>query len=263
MKNIHNSEQMGSQMMNYACLYYYCKKYGHNVGLQPESAFGKFSSKIIADSFTYNFNYVNNVDDMIHINEYPYNQLDNIDKNKNYFVHGLFHRAISVWSSIKEDIRDNFYNFNNSILVEAKNKINYFKQKNKTITSVHFRRRDYVTLGAALKLDYYKNAVNQYNADDIFLVFSDDIEWCKSIKDEVFGNRNVFFSENNKQNIDMCMASLCDNNIVSNSTFSIWSAALNKNSKAKIVSTKFAPGGCDLSLAFQNWKILTSSIIRN
>ena len=178
--------------------------------------------------------------------------MQNLNPNKTYHIHGLFHHAVRIWSQIIDDIVNNFYVFKSDIINEAKKQIKFYKTKQK-ITSVHFRRTDYVNIGAALSLDYYKKMISYYDVNDTFFVFSDDIPWCKSIKQEIFNNRNVIFIENNKQALDMCIMSLCDNMLLSNSTFSIWSAALNKNKEAKIISPQFSPGGCDMSLCFKNW----------
>lgn len=261
MKEIHNSEQMGSQMMNYASLYVFGQKTGHDVGFHENTLQGKTPTTLITDTFDYPFTYLNDYDETIYIGQYPYLEMNNLNKNKTYYIHGLFNHAVSLLSKELESVF-NFYNFKHDIIKEAKKQINYFKQKNKKITSVHFRRTDYVRIGAALSLDYYKNALKYFNTDDVFLVFSDDIEWCKSKKDEVFQNKQAIFIENNKQNIDMCMISLCDNNLLSNSTYSLWGGILNKNKSAKIISSKTSPGGCDLSVCFKNWTCIDSTLER-
>lgn len=252
MKEIHNSEQMGSQMMNYISLYLLGQKTGHSFAFHENSLHGRTPTTLITDTFNYPFVYLNTFDETVYLTKYPYPEMYSLNKDKTYYIHGLFHNAISILSKELKSVF-NFYDFKQKIVEEAKKQIAFFKQKNKNITSVHFRRTDYAQIGAALSLDYYKEAIKYFNHDDVFLVFSDDITWCKTIKDEIFGNRCVVFSENNKQNIDMCMMSMCDNNLIANSTYSIWGAVLNKNKSAKIVSPKTAPGGCDLKLCFKNW----------
>jgi hypothetical protein len=66
-----------------------------------------------------------------------------------------------------------------------------------------------------------------------FVIFSDDIPWCKTI----FGDgENVFYMEKNKDLYDLCMMTLCDHNIIANSTFSWWGAWLNNNKNKKVIS---------------------------
>ena len=111
-------------------------------------------------------------------------------------------------------------------------------QDNITI-SLHVRRGDFVIISElynseySLKESYYQNALNYINnkiKNYKLLIFSDDIEWCK----ETFKQKNIIFIENNDDYIDLWMMSISNHNIISSSTFSWWSAFLNKN-KNKIV----------------------------
>ena len=71
-----------------------------------------------------------------------------------------------------------------------------------------------------------------------FFVFSDDIDWAKSI----INVPNVTFVNNNKGKdsyIDMFLMSLCHHNIIANSTFSYWAARLNKKTNMVIYPSKW------------------------
>lgn len=106
---------------------------------------------------------------------------------------------------------------------------------NKNTCSLHVRRGDYLGLinhHPPCSLSYYNQAINEFSNDTIFLVFSDDINWCK----EVFTGDNFIFIENNKDYIDLWLMSLCKNNIIANSSFSWWGAWLNKNENKKVVA---------------------------
>jgi hypothetical protein len=61
---------------------------------------------------------------------------------------------------------------------------------------------------------------------------TDDIEWAKST---FSGNDNFFISESKNQFIDMCTMTLCNHNIIANSTFSWWGAWLNQNINKKVI----------------------------
>jgi len=119
------------------------------------------------------------------------------------------------------------------------------KIKNTNSISLHIRRGDYLTKNSQLNvltMDYYKNAI-QYilkNAKKpVFFIFSDDIKWCK--KEFDFLNEKYFIDWNkkNKSFIDMQLISLCKHNIIANSSFSWWSAWLNKNPNKIVVCPKF------------------------
>jgi len=112
----------------------------------------------------------------------------------------------------------------------------------KGVVSIHVRRGDYVTyytqfppvtdryLLAAIKL----MSANGYNK---FLVFSDDIEWCKNLFSESrFSKYSFEYSEGKNEFEDMALGSHCEHNIISNSTFSWWQAWLNQNPNKIVVS---------------------------
>jgi hypothetical protein len=70
--------------------------------------------------------------------------------------------------------------------------------------------------------------------DTVFIVFSDDIEWCKKNID----GPNVIYSDINDDVKEISVMSNCHNNIISNSTFGWWGAYLNSNINKKIISPK-------------------------
>ena len=64
------------------------------------------------------------------------------------------------------------------------------------------------------------------------LVFSDDIQWCKdNLKFD-----NLHFIENQSDILDMYLISMCNNNVICNSTFSWWGAWINSNLDRKVIS---------------------------
>jgi GR25 family glycosyltransferase involved in LPS biosynthesis len=109
------------------------------------------------------------------------------------------------------------------------------------IVSVHVRRGDYLKLKHVyniLDMDYYNNAMSQFN-DCNFVVFSEDITWCK----ENFKNENIYFiEEQNHMNIndvtEMYLMSMFDHNIIANSSFSWWGAWMNNNPCKKVIAPK-------------------------
>lgn len=108
--------------------------------------------------------------------------------------------------------------------------------KNKTL-SLHIRRGNYVNLSniyPTVTINYCYKAL-EYFPDYNVLVFSDDIEYCKTM----FKNKNFYFIENDRDIIDLYMMSLCDHNIISNSTFSWWGAWLNKKKNKVICPLKW------------------------
>jgi hypothetical protein len=75
--------------------------------------------------------------------------------------------------------------------------------------------------------------IEHFNKDEHhFVVCSDDYEWCNN----VWGNDENFTVVNSKSPyVDLCVMSLCDHHIISNSSFSWWSSYLSKNKDKKII----------------------------
>lgn len=103
---------------------------------------------------------------------------------------------------------------------------------NDNTCSIHVRRGDYLRIDFYNKLDmsYYYEAINSVGKDKHFVIFSDDIKWCK----EHFTNINATFIEGEKDYVDLYLMSLCKDNITANSTFSWWGSYLNPNPNKKV-----------------------------
>jgi hypothetical protein len=117
----------------------------------------------------------------------------------------------------------------------------------KRLCGVHIRRGDYVghPVHGVCTEAYYEMASKEILKRveiDKFVVFSDDIEWCKSFMPAV-----CEFIQGNEDGVDLHLLSMCDHQIISNSSFSWWASWLNKN-KNKIVLAPdrwFASGDYD------------------
>lgn len=139
----------------------------------------------------------------------------------------------------------------------------------RTCVSVHVRRGDAVSLQGvsdilpvwqASHLAYYDNAMDLMRrklGHPTFLVFSDDIEWCK--QSGIFRRDSEFvetdrFGDNPA--IDLLLMSSCSHHIIANSTYSWWAAwaALN-NEKICVLPEKWTPKDktAALGLVYRNW----------
>ena len=115
----------------------------------------------------------------------------------------------------------------------------HFSLFNKKTVSLHLRRGDRLRLDWEPNLSYYKRALDLFSKEDYnFLVFSDEIDWCKKNM-EYKDKYPITFIENQKDYEDMYLISLCDNNIITDSTFSWWAAYLNRKSDKKIIGGAF------------------------
>jgi len=104
------------------------------------------------------------------------------------------------------------------------------------IVSIHVRRGDYLKWPShhpVITSDYIKESVNKFPKHK-FLVFSDDKPWCRNnLKDDIF---HIVEGQNDRQ--DFILMSMCNHNIISNSTYSWWAAWLNSNSNKKVIAPK-------------------------
>lgn len=107
----------------------------------------------------------------------------------------------------------------------------------KGVISLHVRRGDYVNRPLRQPIccmPYFKNAIKYLGKDKLYLIISDDIEWCK----RKFKGDNFFFSDNEDSIVDLYLQTMCRHNIISNSSFSWWGAWLNNNPNKIIIAPK-------------------------
>lgn len=118
-------------------------------------------------------------------------------------------------------------------------------------TSIHVRRGDYLNFKkeyVQLDMNYYKAAMNVIQSKH-YIVFSDDIPWCKT----KFIGPEFTFAENNSAVTDLALQVSCANNIIANSSYSWWGAWLGNHPDKIVVAPKkwFGP-----SLSYNNTKDL-------
>jgi len=125
---------------------------------------------------------------------------------------------------------------------------NYAGIINKSTDSVaiHFRRGDYVSdpitskFHVTCSLTYYEESIKYFLnklIDPLFFIFSDDIEWVeKNIANWPIQKVIIKTPENTPSWVEMCLMSLCKNNIIANSSYSWWGAWLNSNSDKVVIA---------------------------
>lgn len=131
-----------------------------------------------------------------------------------------------------------YFEFNKEIVEQSNYKFPKF-DIDVEFVSIHLRRGDYVGLQQfhpVMEPSYYFSALTEFmKGNYCFMIFSDDIKYCKSL----FGKQdNVVYVEGNDPALDMCMMSMCNHNIIANSSFSWWASWLNKNPNKKVIAPK-------------------------
>ncbi len=130
--------------------------------------------------------------------------------------------------------------------LDEKNKKILSEYKDDFLCSMHIRRGDYLKdpdyMGICDKI-YYQQAIDKIlqksDKPVVFLVFSNDLAWCKENLSESFKNNKVIYVDWNiggNSYKDMYLMSKCQANIIANSSFSWWAAYLNEIPNKIVVS---------------------------
>lgn len=142
-------------------------------------------------------------------------------------IHGYF-QSEKYFKDCESLIIENFC-FKESI---RESSLEIMSSDNSDKCSVHVRRGDYLNLSEVHQfpgVEYYQKAMDRIkdsSRDVKFLIFSDDIEWCKKL--DVF--KECQFVTQGSDDVEMCMMSMCKFHIIANSSFSWWGSKLSKSS---------------------------------
>lgn len=163
-------------------------------------------------------------------------------QSEKYFSH--------IGRSVKED-----FTFRSHILEPCKEMISGIDSP----ISLHVRRTDYTTNPnhTSLSLEYYEEALKNFDSNRPVIVFSDEPEWCQ--KQPLFSEDRFLISENTDNAVDLCLMTLCSDHIIANSSFSWWGAWLANSGKVIAPSKWFGPGNADKStedLIPKKWIVL-------
>lgn len=111
------------------------------------------------------------------------------------------------------------------------------RQGGENLVAVHIRRGDFLELqdrDCLTSDQFLENAMGGF-PDAKFIVFSDDIEWCRT---KFAGRKDVCFSPFTRVIEDFFAMARCDHNILAKSTFSWWAAWLNQSPGQKVVAPR-------------------------
>lgn len=141
----------------------------------------------------------------------------------------------------KEIIRDLFLP-TEEFIEKIKNK--YPKILEKDSVSIHVRRGDYLNISDILPtidksyIDESLKTIGEYK--NIF-IFSNDKKWCE--ENLKYDNSTIIYDLQDYE--ELWGMSLCNHNIMSNSSFSWWGSYINKNKDKKICTPSiwFGPNG--------------------
>jgi Glycosyl transferase family 11 len=157
---------------------------------------------------------------------------------------------------------DKYFSHHKSLICSMFGPTDEFIEKNQYLisnntTAIHIRRGDYLyypNIHPVISIDYIKYCTKLINSDS-YIICSDDIDWCKSNIDLP----NITFIENEEPWEALWILSICNNFILSNSSFSWWSAYLSKKQgKVLMPSTWFGPDSnlTSVDMVCEGWNVI-------
>lgn len=230
--------RLGNQLFQLAALMAFSKKYNCEFAIPPWE---------YAKYFDYKFNRQNFETDILieepffHYTPEFWDAHATDFREKQTGIKGYF-QTEKYWKEYEDDIMQMF-SFSPKLVENIRKK--HAEIFSKPSIAIHIRRTDFVNHPNfyQLPLEYFIGALLQFFPDyknNHIVFFSDDIYHCKlNIK-----KLPCFYFIEGQSNIeDLCMMSLCDHYIISNSTFSWWGAVLGEKKHSVIVRPAYYLAG--------------------
>jgi hypothetical protein len=223
---------LGNYLFQISTAYYLCLRDNKELlcdvsdSKVPHKPYSNYTSNIFR-----NVNFINGVTDFTPLGEggFSYFPLPQIDGNVK--LYGYF-QSEKYFMDYRNEILELF-----KIDGETNQKLinKYGEVLKRDTCSIHVRRGDYLGLQnyhPIQPIEYYQKAINIIGKENHFLIFSDDIKWCEEnfsfLKNKTFVSDNLDYE-------DLYLMSMCNNNILANSTFSWWGAWLNNNENKQVI----------------------------
>jgi len=229
--------RLGNQMFQFASLKGIARNRGFQYCLPPSKNKNEWEDHQIFNAFKLsntnqlNIQYIDFDRPTVSENSFSFDQTL-FDQCPDWITLQGYFQSEKYFKHIEDEIKGDFQ-FRDEILIPCMEMMSDLKQP----LSLHIRRTDYITNPnhCALSLEYYENALSNFDKDTTVLVFSDDPEWCNQQK--LFSDDRFLIAEGNSNYVDLCLMTLCSNHIIANSSFSWWGAWLSDS------ETVIAPSG--------------------
>jgi hypothetical protein len=169
--------------------------------------------------------------DFINIEEKGYHYQEWDLQNKNYDLSGWL-QTEKYFDTV---LTKHYFEFSDSVIDRVKSLYSSIFDKRTILLSI--RRGDFVNHPDyfQLPINYYLNSLSQFFPDwesCNLIVLSDDIKYCKFHFSFL---ENAFFGSGLNEAEQLCLGSMCDDFIISNSTFSWWTAWLGEKKDSKVI----------------------------
>lgn len=182
--------------------------------------------------------FVDNITNYDVIQEQGFNYNKIYPSNKNTLFYGYF-QSSKYFANYRKEIMDIFSPPKSFI---DKMYLKYPQLNEKNTVSLHVRIGDYLnfpTIHPTVSENYLMNAIKKIGDYSHIFLFSDNHQFLKNLKLQ----NKIIISEKDYE--ELWLMSLCQNNIISNSTFSWWGSFLNQNDLKIVVAPSlwFGPDG--------------------
>lgn len=186
-----------------------------------------------------NMDYIKTLEHTSEYTEPKFSYTDpNFDAHSNYITSGYFQSHKYFDSKSLELLKLHMFKDQMDLVIESKLYIDSIKTKyQKPVVLIHIRRGDYVNNSKYITLpkEYYSNAMNSLDGECVYLIFSDDIEYVKTL--DVFGKKSFIICEELDVEKTFLKMTFCDHFIIANSTLSLSAYYFRNNENAML----FAP----------------------
>ncbi len=225
---------LGNYLFQIAAAYSYGKKFSKEPVFNSASSSGPHSRiETYENNVLSVVNLRSTIDSFTSLTEPGFNYFEIPDVPGNVLLNGYF-QSEKYFSDISDEIRKMYTSYEVDILPEINEKI-----QGGTTCAIHVRRGDFLKYPdhhPVQDMSYFINAINHMPEGTTFLVFSDDMNWCKDNFKRL--ENDFFFVEGNLDFEDLSIMRSCTHNIISNSTFSWWAAWLNSNPDKIVIAPR-------------------------
>lgn len=240
--------RLGNQMFQYAALVGITKNLGYDFRIPDHRKNPRIVEKLFPDAVIYHRHELHSLFEMSHLaDRFGVSDVEQIsDDYENGFDQTIFDScpdnvtlngyfpSYKYFQNVEQELRQDF-TIKEDILKAARK----FHSNTWYPVCISVRRGDFLnfpTKHPVCDAAYYQKCIDIIGRDRQYVVTSDDIEWCK----QTFVGDNFIFQDAvvdrlDKPWFDFAVASLCDDFIISASTFSWWAAWLGRKEGKRIL----------------------------
>ena len=185
-----------------------------------------------------------------------YPEVYNLPSEVDMYLLGIWANE-KYFRNLKSRLQKEVFTFDEKRLNGTSRQIKERIKSTENSVSIHVRRGDFVEYqNPVMGIHYYQKAMkiieNKIGSANYF-VFSDDVEYARELFQQ---SLNVFYVQGNVKAdswMDMFLMSICNHNIIANSSFSFWGAYLNRNNEKVVIAPNTPFVNCRNPFTCEEW----------